>query len=323
MLSKFDVSVVIPTRNRAKSLKRALHSLIFNQRALSSSYEIIVVDNGSSDNTKDIVDYYRKSFDNLQYIYEKKPGLHMGRHRGFKAATSEILAYLDDDIIAFPTFISSATEIFNNQKAVLAGGKVLPSFESAPPVWIVNMWSKGYVEDGHRVLGSLSLVDLGDQIKEISPFRVFGCNFITKKSIVRKANGFHPDGMPETKLFYRGDGETHISRFIAMQGLKTIYHPGASVYHVIPENRMTQEYFEHRSLRQGISDSYSDLRLNNLKMNLFLPYNRLKFEVKNIGKQSLKVTMRRAWWRGYLRHHIKVIFDQELRDWILKKDYID
>lgn len=180
--------------------------------------------------------------------------MHVGRHLGLKMAESDILVYADDDIEAFPTWLEAIAESFQDSGVVLVGGKNLPKWESDPPDWILKMWEPD--KNGNRILGYLSILDLGDEEKEISPFYVFGCNFSIRKRVLLEAGGFHPDGMPKELIIYRGDGETHVSRYIQAKGYKAFYNPKASIYHVIPRKRLTIEYLEYRAFIQGISDSF-------------------------------------------------------------------
>ena len=73
------LSVVIPTRNRANLLAAALES-IADQDLAPDQFEVLVIDNGSSDRTKEVVDQMRSRLSNVRYFYESEPGLHVGRH---------------------------------------------------------------------------------------------------------------------------------------------------------------------------------------------------------------------------------------------------
>ena len=143
------LSVIIPTMNRANVLERALQSIV-KQSLSNQAYEVIVVDNGSTDDTKAIVNNFDEHIENLVYIYDENPGLHVGRHRGLLAAKADILVYADDDIEALPTWLEGILESFENQSVVLVGGKNIPNFESTPPDWILEMWGKG---SNQKILG--------------------------------------------------------------------------------------------------------------------------------------------------------------------------
>jgi len=138
------------------------------------------------------------------------------------------------------------------------GGKCLPRYEGQVPEWLSAMWAPN--AHGERILGYLSLIDLGELPKLVNPLLVFGCNFSIRRSVLVQAGGFHPDAMPQRYIRFRGDGETYVSRYIAAKGYKALYHPGASVYHRVPRSRMTIEYLCQRAYNQGISNSYTNIR---------------------------------------------------------------
>jgi glucosyl-dolichyl phosphate glucuronosyltransferase len=257
-----SLSVIIPTRNRYKFLDGVLLSLT-KQTYDAELFEVIVVDNGSTDNTKEICESYTNRIQNLHYYYDATPGLHIGRHLGLKMAGSDILVYADDDVEAFPMWLEGIAEAFRDKEVVLVGGKNLPKFEADPPDWILKMWEKD--RNGNRVLGYLSILDFGDEIKDISPNYVFGCNFSIRKNILLEAGGFHPDAMPQELIRYRGDGESHVSRYISEKSYNTLYQPKASVYHSVPSGRLSEGYFCQRAFNQGISDSYTQLRNQHLE----------------------------------------------------------
>jgi glycosyltransferase involved in cell wall biosynthesis len=251
------LSVIVPTRNRAERLELALRSLA-RQSLPASSFEIIVVDNGSSDRTREVVAEFEKTVGGIHYIYEASPGLHVGRHHGLRTALGDILVFVDDDIEAFPTLLSSINAAFENYKVALVGGKCLPKYEGRVPEWLSAMWIPN--SRGERSIGYLSLIDLGELPKPVNPLLIFGCNFSIRRSLLVEAGGFHPDGLPEKLTCFRGDGETYVSRYLAKRGYTAYYHPKASVYHHVPQNRMTIEYFRQRAYNEGISSSYAKIR---------------------------------------------------------------
>ena len=175
------ISIIIPTINRADLLEKFLLSLK-KQALATSKYEVIIVDNGSTDNTKTVVEQYILTIPNLFYVYEPNPGLHSGRHRGFLESKGEILVYGDDDIEAFPSWLATIDQCFqDNPDVVMVGGKNLPQFENPPPEWLLQMWEP---KQNEQILGYLSILDLGDQPKPISPYYIFGCNFAIRRSVI-------------------------------------------------------------------------------------------------------------------------------------------
>jgi glycosyltransferase involved in cell wall biosynthesis len=296
-------------------LEKALQSIV-NQTISQNHFEVIVVDNGSTDDTKSIVDSFVKKIKNLVYIYDENSGLHIGRHRGLLVAHADVLVYGDDDIEATPTWLEGVIESFEDESVALVGGKNIPNFESTPPNWILDMWEKGGEQ---KVLGYLSILDFGDEIQEINPNYVFGCNFSIRKAVLLEAGGFHPDGMPQEIIKYRGDGESYVSKYIINKSYKTIYNPKASVYHLCSTDRMTKKYFAQRSFNQGVSDSYTDIRESKHR-------NFFKTKVRIIIKKYLlrrDTMLEEEFIRGYEYHQNEAKKDSHLMEWIKRESYIN
>lgn len=339
------LSVIIPTRNRAHLLEKALSSLVA-QTLSQSHFEVIVVDNGSTDNTADVVNSFKKSLTDIRYFLEFQPGLHVGRHKGLIEAESDLIVYADDDIEAFPTWLQAIQGSFEDEEVAMVGGKCLPCFEAEPPAWLKAMWSPSAA--GERMLGYLSLMDLGNDIRTVDPHLVFGCNFAIRRPILVRAGGFHPDAMPQELIRFRGDGETCVSRFIQSNGHKAQYNPLASIYHWVPKNRMTTDYFCRRAYNQGISDSYSAIRQANCIGTEAVPvatireFLRFKFvsgilaTVSQMTSRVLRAkgqgapageavglhrTLIAAYRRGYAYHQAEVGESGELLAWVLRPDY--
>lgn len=333
-----SLSIIIPTRNRSGFLRNTLMSLQL-QTLPSTLFEILVIDNGSTDNTKGVVTSLEQQFHKLRYFFEPKPGLHVGRHVGMKMAESEILVYADDDIEAFPTWLEAIHNSFHDKDVVLVGGKNLPKFAFEPPDWIAKRWETD--ENGNRILGYLSILDLGDEEKEINPYQVYGCNFSIRKSILLAAGGFHPDAMPQDLIRYRGDGESHVLRYVSERGYKAYYHPKASVYHMVPDSRLCVAYFCKRAYNQGISDSFTEIRNGAIrhleedkpeygkqwkkrivsKSKIIRAITRIGDRDSNI--EEIKSKIKEAYWQGYNYHQEAVKSDSDLLAWVLKKCYYD
>jgi glucosyl-dolichyl phosphate glucuronosyltransferase len=340
------LSVILPTRNRSGFLRKALDS-VARQTYPTDMFEVIVIDNGSSDDTKAVCESYADYMRNLRYYYDETPGLHVGRHLGMKMAAAELLVYGDDDIIAFPTWLEGIAESFKDPRVALVGGKDLPDFETVPPSWIMHMWNAKKSDDSKN-LGYLSILDLGDKIKPVNATDVYGCNFSVRKSVLLEAGGFHPDGMPQQLIRFRGDGESHISWFVEEKGYQTLYHPKASVFHLVPSDRMTVDYFCRRSFNQGVSDSFTDLRRAHRgtsskkgKATMSRGLDRLKEDPYRFALRFFRRLMRAchslfpteqlviekritsSYWKGYAFHQAEVRKDPQLLQWVLKDTYFD
>ena len=320
-----NISIIIPTRNRSSLLERTLASMS-KQTISEESFEVIIVDNGSSDNTKDISLSFGGEFANFQYIYEREPGLHVGRHAGLKAAKGEILIYADDDIEALPTWIEAINDSFRDPQVALVGGNNFPKYESKPPEWVNDLWR---TTPWGKVNAIYSILDFGKECKEIPANYVWGCNFAILKSVLLEEGGFHPDAMPDGLLKYRGDGEAAVWQAVSKKGYKTQFNPKASVNHLVSTSRMRIEYLYRRGYIQGISSSYAHTRKNK-KINIISDgIYRKNMLFKNKLRKMLKSTPKildaylKGHEDGYAYHQNELKIDAALIDWVLKDNYLE
>jgi len=323
------LSIIIPTRNRADLLASALESLVLQSLA-TSEYEVLVIDNGSSDHTAEVIVNYQVKLRNLRGIFASEPGLHTGRHAGMKAAQGDVLVFADDDIEALPTWLASIKEAFSDASVAMVGGNNLPMFLEPPPRWLLKMW-RGRSRQGMRLLPALSIIELSCNQREISPHLIWGCNFSIRKDVLLAAGGFHPDGMPGELIRFRGDGETHVSDYVKRSGMKSVFHAGATVYHKVTPERMTSEYFRQRGFNQGVSDSYTALRNQN-KSDIQVRRSLLR-RAAGWGLRKFRDVMRDrevkyaleqmqlGYSEGYAYHQEVYREDSEVRVWVHQEKY--
>jgi glucosyl-dolichyl phosphate glucuronosyltransferase len=255
------ISCILPTRNRGPWLGPALRSLAA-QNVSPSDYEILVIDNDSSDHTAEVVDQIRHEHPQhrICYLHEPVPGLLSGRHRGAIEAKGELLVFVDDDIEATAGWLAAIAETFEDLQVQIVGGRNLPKYEVDPPQWLEGFWST--TPYGGRSCHWLSLLDLGEQQIEINPGYVWGLNFSIRRDALFELGGFHPDCIPDHLQCFQGDGETGLTLKAHERGCKAVYQPRATVYHHVPAGRMTPTYFDRRAYYQGVCDSYTELRRN-------------------------------------------------------------
>ncbi len=331
------LSVVIPTRNRCRFVNDLLDSLS-RMNPVSFTWEVIVVDNGSTDNTADIVCSKRSSLPiRVRYVPEPRPGLHEGRHRGAAEARGEYLAYLDDDMIVFPTWLSGVQPLLMHEAEAVVG-RVLPKWVEPPPPWLQHM-CKG------ETFGYFALLDLGEKRQAAGCF--LGGNLFIAKKTVFQLGGFHPDGMPASFALLRGDGEGGLYMKFLSAGFRLVYEPSATVYHIVPSERMTLDYLKKRSYNQGISDSFTDFRLkkglyNMPRMALIKHFFRRFAKLQPIvlysyylcslaltkspmdrEKASITYELNKVWLRGYNSHRDAVSRMSDLLAHVLKPSFLD
>lgn len=246
------VSIIIPTYNRAHSIVYTLDSFL-RQDYPVDQYEIIVCDNNSTDNVKEIVlDYVaRYGEDRIKYLFEGRQGVHYARNTAAKAAKGDILYFTDDDMLAEPDLLTQLMPVFeNNSRIGCATGRVLPKWETKPPRWIEKYFCNSI----------LSLNDRGRRtfIRDYD-VGVYSCHEAIRREAFFGTGGFHPE---YTKDIYLGDGESGLNRDIVRNGWMTAYVGKSVIYHMIPPKRMTQKHINKVYLNNGFATSYRAYREN-------------------------------------------------------------
>lgn len=327
-------SVIIPTYRRPEYLKKALRSIVSQQ--WTEHFEVFVLDNDCDKSIEETIrEFLFNERCNIRYLPVPEPGLHNGRHAGALASNSDILVFVDDDIEAGPGWLNGIVKTFDDPEVHLVGGRYLPNYEHVPPAWIESFWTRR--TDGLAECGFLSLLDYGESQRDIEPGLVWGLSFAIRKETLFKSGGFHPDGMPWEMRRFRGDGESAVSEMIRKNGLKTVYQPAALVYHAVPKDRMTVEYFEKRAYLQGISLSYSQIRQEHLGShevaqkkvfdwkyafskirNLASKINR---QLKKDPYQKIRRRVQDSYNAGFAFHQNEVANNPDLLSWVLKPNY--
>lgn len=323
------ISVVIPTLNRAPSLALTLQSLIAQQYP-AGLWDVLVADNGSTDNTREVTEAVIRGNTglNLGYVYEPVPGLLSGRHRGAMETRGDILVFIDDDIDAHPGWLAAVARAFEDPAVHLVGGRNLPRYEVSPPAWLDEFWEP--TPYGGRMCGWLSLLDLGDRTMDVDPGYVWGLNFAIRRQTLLEAGGFHPDCIDKSLQHWQGDGETGLSDKLRAAGRRAVYQPDAVVYHRTPASRLTVEYFENRAFYQGVCDSYSHIRSQG---GLRKPWSighwigALRRGLRSVFNAAAASQIRRrvdaAYAAGYAFHQTAAQSNPAVLAWVLRADYWD
>ncbi len=252
------ISAIICTHNREQYLGAAIDSLLA-QTLDCYEYEIIVVDNASTDATAAIAKSRADSTANngndsnpeVRYIYEPTLGLSVARNRGAKEARGQILAYLDDDAEASVEWLSELLMVFEaNESIAIAGGKVTLIWppDAQPPRWLSDDLSS-----------SLGAYDLGDELTYIQrpSLTPRGLNYAVRKSFLQAVGGFdtHLGRVGKNLL---SNEEQQLTRLALERNQQVAYVPTALAAHNVAPARMKPGWFLSRSWWQGISESYRE-----------------------------------------------------------------
>ena len=136
---QFDVSVIICTHNRFDVLPNALESIL-KQETGGVRYEVIVVDNNSTDQTRQVIEsFIARRQGNMRYVFEGKPGLSHARNAGIANALAPIIAFFDDDERVAPDWVANIKQSFDEHAEIdFVGGKILPRWTAEPPAWLTS-----------------------------------------------------------------------------------------------------------------------------------------------------------------------------------------
>jgi glycosyltransferase involved in cell wall biosynthesis len=239
------VSVVICTRNRAELLRKAIESVV-SQDFPHADYEILVVDNGSTDETPEVVKEFHDRAP-IWYVREQRIGLCIARNTGWRAAAGHYIAFLDDDAVARPGWLRAISEAFQDGLEIgVVGGRVYPIWEVDPPSWLAD--------DVARVL---TIIDWGPNNKIITDLQhewVAGANMAIPKTVLSEVGGFHPslDRVGNNLL---SSGDVFLQKQILRNGLFCRYVPKIAVDHQVPASRLNQRWFKERFFWQGVSEA--------------------------------------------------------------------
>jgi glycosyltransferase involved in cell wall biosynthesis len=234
------VSIAICTYNNARKLEAVLESLRGLICPPALKYEILVVDNNSSDETKGVVEKYQALWgQRLRHIFEGTQGLSHARNRALKEAAGDIVSYIDDDVKVDPGWLSAVATAFEEYSAAVVGGKSYLIYPSQRPAWLPEEYES-----------LLSKLDYGDQVIVGLDKDLFGLNFSVRKELTVQLGGFDTSlGRCRHSL---GSGEeSDLLKRIRETGGLAVYEPRAIVGHVVSSERVTVRWFVKRLFAAG------------------------------------------------------------------------
>ena len=239
------VSVVICTLDRAGYLRGALRSLV-GQSLPGDGWEVLVVDNGSADDTPAVVRAFAEALP-LRYLVEPTLGLCHARDRGWREARGRLVAYLDDDAVAEPGWLAAVRAAFARSPDVgVAGGPVRPIWEAPPPPWL-----------SEHAARALTIVDWPGGPKllpDVGREWLVGANMAAPRAVLEAVGGFHPrlDRIGRNML---SSGDVFLQQQLLERGWTVAYEPAMAVGHAVTPARLTKRWFRRRYYWQGISDA--------------------------------------------------------------------
>lgn len=236
-----DISVVVSTYNRAGRLGGALERLL-EQGGMH--YEVIVVDNNSTDGTREVIEsYVALSGGRLRYVFEGQQGVSHGRNAGVAMARAPLIAFTDDDMRMADDWLFKVKQAFDAHTELdYVGGKVLPLWLAPCPAWLTpRHWSP------------IALLDYGPEPLVLDDARrqtLVTANFAVRRDAFESVGGFSPLTQRTTNdVCSTEDSELQLRMW--RSGIRGMYFPDIVGWAQVPLQRLTKDYHRRWHRRHG------------------------------------------------------------------------
>ncbi|MEI6088401.1 MAG: glycosyltransferase [Bacteroidota bacterium] len=254
MMGEIKISVVICTYNRAAYIQDAMDSL-YHQTINKLEYEIIIVNNNSSDNTVRVCEDWIAAHSDAHYAFytEMKQGASFARNTGAAVAKGSLLCFMDDDAIAEPDYLERIIYFFEEHPdAGGLGGRIIPKYIPAEPIWM-----------SYYVSSMVGNFDYSPTVAVFSAHKYpLESNMIIRKIDFDAINGFHVDlpGVVGT-LRIGGEGKDFFFRLKDL-GRVIYYDPAIKVQHVVETSKLTKEYMYRVASGMGRGEKVRMLKIS-------------------------------------------------------------
>ena len=240
------ITLIICTYNREKYIRPLLESIAKNDYP-TTEYEIVLVDNNCTDNTRGVCEEFSASHPEvaLRYVVESEQGLSAARNKGIKEAKGDIIIYVDDDALVDSDYIRIYAEHFAaNPDTMAAGGPIEPLYETEEPKWM-SPYTKALLT---------AWMNYGDNVREYPNGRYPGGGNAAYRKVV-----FDKVGLFNTELGRKGSAllaseEKDIFDKMKAQGMQVLYLPTPVLHHIIPQEKLEEDYFNRLTLQIGRSE---------------------------------------------------------------------
>ena len=223
------LTIAIPTYNRAAFLRQTLAGIAL-QVFPRGPFEVLVIDNNSTDDTRAVVTEFADAQPAPRHVVETQQGLDHARNRAISEARGDIIVFADDDILMHPDWLTQlATPLLNDpaHRIGAVGGEVIPVFPDGLPPWVAE-W--------HAPLAFRA--DAGPLEPKHSPM---GANLAFPKWVFEKLGPFHT-ALDRAAGNYFSGGDSEMIRRVRAAGLEVWFAPSAAVRHQMPASRTTFRY---------------------------------------------------------------------------------
>ena len=243
------ITVAICTRNRAESLRRTLASVAAMKVPRDLAWELVVVNNESTDHTDEVIGEYRDRLP-IRQEFESQPGHSNARNRAIAAARGEYIVWTDDDVVVRPDWLQAYAGAFRClPEAAVFGGRIMPKYEEPVVKWVI---------DSEATLGgAYAIRDLGDAVRplSISGHHIpYGANFAIRTNEQRVFR-YDPNlGLAPNRRRYCDEVDV-ITRLLE-SGAKGYWIPHAVVTHCIGQEKQTIGYLTEYYIAVGETEAF-------------------------------------------------------------------
>lgn len=240
------LTVIICTYNRAKYIGNLLESVAKNDIE-KSAYEIVLVDNNCTDNTREICEAFAEAHQdvNFRYVVEPEQGLSAARNKGIKEAKGDILVYVDDDALVDPPYLRTYAEWFAAHPQTMAcGGPIEPLYETEEPSWM-SPYTKALLT---------AWMNYGDKVSEYPRGRYPGGGNAAYRKVVFEQVGLFNTALGRKGGNLMGSEEKDIFDKMHALNMQVLYLPTPVLHHIIPQTKLEPDYFNRLTTQIGISE---------------------------------------------------------------------
>lgn len=266
------ISVIVCTYNRSELLRECLLSLK-NQTAAPDLYEVIVVNNNSTDDTIDVFEEFSSLQPLFRLVFEPQMGLSHARNRGYLSAQTEWVIYIDDDAKAYPNWIVRAIYTINKYGYECFGGVVESYFSMTRPQWIAPDFNS-----------NIKIVSQFKEVTCVNNIEPWGGNLCIKKSALEKMDGFNPHFGVKGKLLGYAE-ETDLILRMRSAGYRIAYDPELWILHLVaPQKLLIKWHFKSAFVagRDGVPIWSSKIQANCWALARYILKERLFIYTKSI-----------------------------------------
>jgi len=276
IITLMNLSVILCTYNRARLLDKALGSLEQTRPPAGLSWELLLVDNNSGDDTRAVVDAaISRGILPCRYLFEPRQGKSNALNTGIAEAKGNILAFTDDDVTFDAGWLGAIWKPFDDPRCLGVGGQIIPVWSTPRPSW--------YTETGpYALMTAIIRYQFGDQLKPVER-PPWGANMAFRRDAFTRYGKFDPRLGPTGNTLMRGE-DVVLGQRMLDAGERLLYIPDAIVYHPVEPQRLRKAYFQAYYYQHG----------------------RMEIRINPVGLEAVR-------WLGVPRHLVRALLTNVAR----------